>query len=145
MKVEHISSITHYRVMRDTTTILKETEKHFAFLGIKEGKKVAKIPKTPLTCRVTAADGVAIFDLMIDEQILFVNVCCFSDEKKEEAMKYVDALASKQLLKSETLNPSISEFIYSVAVMPFASADILQLCGEIELYIYYELYKTWKK
>lgn len=145
MKVQHLTTISNNRTIRDTNDILPTTQEFFKLLGIKEGKLLKKIPNMPLTCRVTASDGIALFDLMLDEQLLFVNVCCFEEEKKEDCMRYVDEMASKMPFKSETITPTEPCFIYTIPVMPFAPPNILQLCGEIELYIYYELYKAWKK
>lgn len=146
MQVQHLTTISHNRVFRNTEDILTTTQKHFEFLGIKEGTIVKPIPQTPLLCRVTAGDGVAAFDLMLGTDIiLFVNFCCFREEHLEYCMKSVDELASKMPVKSETLTPEIGQFIYTVPVMPFASKEILQMCGEIELYIYYELYKAQLK
>lgn len=140
MKVQHLTTMSHDRTIRDTNIIESQTQEHFKFLGIKDGKLLKQIPGTPLTCRVSAAAGIALFDLMLGEQLLFVNVCCFRESDKETAMQYVDAMATKTPIKSETLTPTEPCFIYTIPVMPFASPDILQLCGEIELYIYHSLY-----
>lgn len=145
MKIQHLTTISHNRVFRDTNDILPGTQKFFKFLGIKKGKLVKPIPETPLTCRVTAGDGVAAFDLMLGDILLFVNICCFKDADIESCMQNVDELAKKMPVKSETITPEIGQFIYTIPVMPFAAPSVLQLCGEIELYIYYELYKAQLK
>lgn len=141
MVVQHLTSFSHNRPYRNTDDIKVETVNFFKFLEIQSGHLTIKIPNTPLTCRVTCSDRIAIFDLLEGEKLLFVNVCNFFDDKKEEALKYVDAMISKLPLKSESLNPDVAEFIYTLSVMPITTPDILSLCGEIEFYIYNALYR----
>lgn len=148
MKVEHLSALSNDSTMRDTNGILPVTQAHFKKFGVANTKFVSKIEGTTLTCRVTSADGIAIFDLMEGETLLFVNVCCFSEEKMPMALEFVQSLASTNPILPKTgemREPKIGTFIYTIPIMPFSSPNTLQLCGEIELYIYYELYKKHKE
>lgn len=146
MKVQHLTTLSHNRDIRDTDIILPETREHFKFLEIKEGKILKDIPDTPLKIRATVTgDGVAAFDLIYGDTLLFVNICCFRGENKEPTMKYVDELARKMPVSSDTITPTEDLFIYTIAVMPLAPPNVIMLCGEIELYIFNALYMGFIK
>ena len=74
MLVQHLTSFSHNRPYRNTDDIKVETVNFFKFLEIQSGHLTVKIPNTPLTCRVTCSDRIAIFDLLEGEKLLFVNV-----------------------------------------------------------------------
>lgn len=146
MIVEHITAISNNSTLRDTKSILPSTEFFFRAFGIKTGTFVKQIKDTPLTCRITAVPGAAAFDLIEGETTLFVNFCCFKKEMKEDCLTSIKELCSKIPLGSmiSVIEPKQDLFIYTIPIHPFSTPNVLEICGEIELYIFYELYKAQK-
>lgn len=136
MKVEHLT-FRGNSVIRDTNDILTETVRHFRTFQV--GSVTAKIEKTNLSCKVTVENNIAFFDLLLNNQIICTNLCCFAKEDKEPVMLYLKDLVSKMNevtgLNTMPRIPKLDQFIYTVIIQPILTPDTM-IAGEIELYIY---------
>lgn len=142
MKVEHITLLGS-SLVRDTQDIALYTVNFFKEFQIYGTVKTLDIPKTSLRVKITSSKQGTIFDMMKGNSLLFTNFCSFGEDQKSEMYNMVIQLSNmlpmfKNIIVRE---PDLPEFIYTVPVPTvLASADEIQLCGEIELYIYYSLY-----
>lgn len=144
IKAEHITASTGNIVMRDVKDIIPYTIKHFKFCEISSGGLKKDIPKTPLNIKITVENGLAIFDLNLDENLMFTTVCCFRKEDKEPAELYVKSIGAL-LNKGQILRmPDTHNFLYSFEVNPYCPPQIAMLCGEIEFYIWNALRRAGK-
>ncbi len=145
MKVEHLT-ITGSSAIRDTVDILPRTMAHFAHL--EKHPKLSKIDQTPFDVKLTVQDGIAIFDILKNGELLFVNVCCFDAQDKEPALLYVkDLVRSNPLFKTAIIRePSEPFWIFTVPINIFAATPSdAQLAGEIEFYIWNSIRLGLKK
>lgn len=136
MKVEHLT-ITGSSLIRDTVDILPRTMAHFAHL--EKHPKLSKIGQTPFDVKMTVQDGIAIFDIMKNGQILFVNVCCFDAKDKEPAMLYLkDMVRGNPFFKTAIIRePKEHLWLFTIPINVLAmTQDDAALAGEIEFYIY---------
>lgn len=145
MKVEHLT-LGGTSVMRDTLDINLHTMSIFKELRISYDSKLVKIAELPFYIKITATDEGAAFDIQKDGQIAISNYCCFNAEKSETVIYYVNHLVERSPLSLFKVQmPKNDKWIYSVPIIPFTlSFSEMQIAGEVELYIYYQLYLAWK-
>jgi hypothetical protein len=147
MKVEHITLLGS-SLVRDTQDIALFTVNFFKDFQISKTVRILDIPKTPLKVKVTSSQDMAIFDIMRGDSLLFTNFCCFDESQKDEVFNMVLDLAKMLPMYKNTVirKPNLPQFLFTVPVPTiFASFDEIQLCGEIELYIYYSLYLAYRQ
>jgi hypothetical protein len=138
MKIEHITYGGNV-IVRDTEDIYPQTVEFFKkFQG---GSITAPIPETPFTCKVTVADNIAMFDMMIGSDILNTNICCFAKEDSEVVQLYARNLAAQlPFYKNKILTaPKLGNFFITIMINHLAGMKHMQylsLAGEIELYVY---------
>ena len=150
MKVEHIT-FGGDTVVRDTSGILPFTEAHFFAIQAqaKNGRFELYIPKTPFTCKATIESGIVVFDLKTEDGFMATNICCLSPEKttREAAMLYADQLAGNIDKTRILTRPKEGLFMISFMISPPAIHHLTtaMLAGEIELYIYYDIWNGTKK
>ncbi len=143
MQVEHISALTHNVVLRETNTIADETRAFFApIVASALAGNIEHIPETPFRLKVSKEGDVALFDVMKGNDIISVNVCCLSKEGVEAALNTVRDLQVKiPFFGRATKKPGSAEFIFSFPLPLAGTPEDYILAGEIELYIYFEIFK----
>lgn len=134
--------------IRNTSEILDTTRRVFDILSWEYKNQVIHLPKLPFQIKVTAADEGAIFDIQKGGNPVVVNVCCFAEANKRQMFAYVDSLSGmykKIFGKIDILEPVTPNWIYSVIINPAGlSPTDMATAGEVELYIYEQLYFAWK-
>ena len=139
MKVQHLTVLGSSSV-RDTADILPETIRHFQ--RFETGKSITtKIPKTPFECKVTVQQGIAIFNLSVDNRLISVSVCCFDGKDTEAGMLYVkDLVRGNPMYKTAVIRqPETPQWLFSIMIDFLGGIAYASLAGEIELYIYHAI------
>lgn len=141
MKIEHITAVTHHSVVRDTENILLPTRHHFGG-ALPEGKNPVLIPGTTLSVMLTVDWPSAVFTLFKGDVPLFLNVCCFEQEGRITALDTAKSAAKQMPIPTTNPpTPALDTFIITFPVLPFATPEEMQMCGEIELYLYNAIYE----
>lgn len=139
MKIQHLT-LGGNSMIRDTADILPETRKDLKILSLDYESQTVSIPKFPFRVKITAAEQGATFDLNRGEDLITTNICCFGGHD-EMLMDMVGDLAEKFRMKP--VQPSESLWLYTILINPFGlDSDLLMTAGEVELYIYNELYNA---
>lgn len=134
MTTEHITAgSTNHSAYRYSHDVLPETIAHFRPC-IRYGAPVA-VPETPFYLRTTALEKGCAFDLIWSGLPVFVNIGCWDESFKEEALKGVRDLQAKLPYTGTLKLPNATSFLYSVMLFP-CPPHIAMLAGEIEYYIY---------
>jgi hypothetical protein len=155
MKVEHITALTNNSVVRDTTDILPETRLLLADMKVSYTTANVEFPKSKLApdwkIRITATETEAAFDIMKGDFPCLVNFCCFGKNRDGilEAMdSFLDEFPLFKLMGGapKIRRPKEKFFLITVPTFPTVlSRTELMTAGEVELYIYNELYIGWKE
>lgn len=153
MKVQHITLITNNSATRDTKDILPVTRNLLANLKIGFPLKsvVIPFPETPDTknwhVRVSVINGGAAFDIMKGpdkSNIAITNYACFHKSAKAEVLEGISHLAKMMPFPIEVPKPNRNQFLVSMPINPFIlSPKEMSIAGEVELYIWNELYVAW--
>lgn len=139
MKIQHIT-LGGNSMIRNTADILPETRKVLKILSLDYESQTVSIPKFPFRVKITVAVQGAIFDLIRGEDLVTTNICCFGGHD-EMLMGMVGDLAEK--FRIDPAQPSESLWLYTILINPFAlDPGLLMVAGEVELYIYNELYNA---
>lgn len=146
MKAEHLTFMGD-SLVRDSQDIALHTLKAFENL---DSDSLFQVPNTSLQIKTTVAGEGAMFDIMKGEDTFFVNVCSFGNP---EMLNYVKHLAENTVGKLMGGNVLVREpkepyWLYTIPVInPFTilklSTQEMMICGEIEFYIYYHLYRKY--
>lgn len=146
MKIEHLT-LCGNRVIRDSDDIYLSTRKTLKDFRIAYDSVVLNIPETELKVKITATHQGALFDVMKGENLAFLNACCFTKEMRKIILSQVKKIALKiPFLPDIVPDPQLDKFLYTVPIMPFAlSTEEMMIAGEVEMYIYHQLYLEWKK
>lgn len=143
MKIEHIT-LGGNSVTRDTAEIEPVTRQYFRAAHIAYTSTMLDLPDVPAKVKITATDQGAAFDLLYQGAPIVTNLCCFSAEQKEEILALLHNMA-KGLPFGAPRAPQADVFLYSVILLPFAPPDWLHTAGEIELYLFEQLFSAWKE
>lgn len=133
MKVEHIT-FGNTSAIRNTKDIYPKTREFFKPLQV--GNVIHKIDNTPFTCKITVDEGISLFDLYINNDLICTNICCFAKEDKEPALLYAKNITSIIDKNRILTTPKEDCFIITILINPIAAGLDLMTAGEIELYIY---------
>ncbi len=148
MKVEHLT-LGGNSLVRDTADILKTTRDALKILSFDYRSQTVVIPNLPFRVKITATDEGAMFDIMSNVQIAITNVCCFDVAHSKMLLDLIDDMADKMFKFghfTEVVIPSEKKWLYSIIVNPLAlPAWAIPIAGEVELYIYNELYNAKNK
>jgi len=148
MKVEHIT-LAGNSVIRNTESIHQATRLKLDILRLSYTSGEVTIPTLPFKLRITATQEGAAFDLIKGGEIAVTNFCCFEDQHKNSVLSNIRQLAdmyNRAGLKVEVKEPVTAQWLYSTVINPFAlSPDLLMLAGEVELYIYEQLFLARNK
>lgn len=148
MKVQHLTA-GGSAVIRDTADIELTTLRRLEafrlpvpFAGTVEVEEIKG-----LTFKVTLMEEGAMFDVQKAGQPAFMNACSFAEGQTEEILGLVRGLARQLPFGPDVIRkPDLPNFLYTVPVAFFLlTPQEMQLAGEIEFYIYYNLYLSWKK
>lgn len=142
MKIKHITFGGNTAV-RDTRDILPSTKEFFK--PFQQGCVTQKIPGTPFTCRVLIENNIAAFDLLIDDQLICTNLCCFAKEDREPVLLYAKDLVQRLYPTTLLIAPKEDLFFITILINPLAAMAHLATAGEIELYIYDAINEGIKK
>ena len=138
MRVEHItfggSAIT--RDTQDISPLVKELFKPF-----QQDCVTRKIDKTPFTCKIIIENNIAVFDLLVDDNLICTNLCCFAKEDKEPVLLYVKNMVQQISPTTILTMPKEEHFFVTIMINPFAAIAHLGTAGEIEFYIYDAIYE----
>jgi len=144
MIVEHIT-LPGNTSFRDTQCITDEVRHILSPLQLKCVSKKIVIPELPFVVNLTAVEEGAIFDLLLDDQPVTVNVCCFKEEYSKEMFELLESLSDS--LYDGIISPRLptsDTWMYSSIVSITTSPEFLRIAGEVELYIYEQLYIAQK-
>ena len=143
MKVEHIT-LGGTSVIRDTNDILPTTRRALDSIRLSYESKVVIIPALPFGLRITATQEGAAFDIVKGDDIAVTNFCCFDNVQTTALLDNVHTLASmfqKAGWQVRVHEPVTSQWLYSAIINPLAlSPTDMSLAGEVELYIFEQLY-----
>ena len=144
MKVEHITLGGNSQI-RDTAGIAPETIGYFRRVKAVYSSASINLPEANASVKITATDEGAAFDMLYNGAPVVTNLCCFSAGQKPGIMELVSGLAgSYPLYKGMNPKaPAMDVFLYSIVLLPFAPPEWVSIAGEIELYIFDQLYSAW--
>jgi hypothetical protein len=147
MKIEHIT-LGGNAVIRDTAEILPQTKKYFAPVGWEYKSQILNLPGLPFAIKITATDEGVIFDIQKAGEPVVMNVCGFDGDKS--TLKHVSAVADlfeKHIPGfGKVIEPVTPNWLYSIVVNPLTiSSGDMMIAGEVELYIFEQLYNAWQK
>jgi len=143
MKVQHLT-LGGNSVTRDTAEIAPVTRQYFRAAKVAYTSTKIELPAVPATVKITATEQGAAFDLLYQGAPIVVNFCCFSAHQKEEIISLVWRV-SDGLPYGAPKTPAADIFLYSVVLLPFAPPEWMAIAGEIELYLFEELFSAWKE
>lgn len=143
MKIEHLT-IGGNSAIRDTADILPTTRRKLDSIRLSYESKFITIPVLPFKIRITATEQGAAFDIMRGEDIAITNLCCFEQQYSEEVLAGIYQLSdmfNKKGWNVSVITPITPCWIYSTIVNPLIlTPEEMQLAGEVELYIFEQLY-----
>jgi hypothetical protein len=147
MKIEHLT-LGGNAVIRDTDSILQSTRQKIDVIRLSYESKTVVIPSLPFSLRITATEEGAAFDINKGDALAVTNLCCFEERYTEVVLANIRSLADmykKAGLNLKVLEPVTPQWLYSAVINPFAltPADMM-IAGEVELYIYEQLYFAYK-
>jgi len=143
VKVEHIT-LGGNSLIRDTASIAPETAAYFRRVKIAYSSVLISLPEADADVKITATDDGAAFDILYRGAPVVTNFCSFSKEQKPGIMELVRELAGSYPLGStKPKSPAMDILLYSVTLLPFAPPEWMSVAGEIELYIFDQLYSAW--
>ena len=141
MKVQHLT-LGGNSVTRDTAEIAPVTRQYFRAAKVAYTSTQIHLPDVPTTVKITATEEGAAFDLYYQGAPITTNLCCFSAAQKPEILSLLRNLA-KGLPYGAPKTPAADVFLYSVILLPFAPPAWLATAGEIELYLFEQLFSAW--
>lgn len=151
MKVEHIT-LLGLSVDRDTQDIALTTLRALEafrldvpFSGIIPFPETDLIPDHSLQVMVTLTEEGAMFNIEKSGRTALANVCQFSPDYL--VFDYVKQMARKTMLGPLTARkPYLDLWLYTIPQNPFIlTPEETTLAGEVEFYIWYQLYLSWKR
>lgn len=144
MKVEHIT-LGGNSLIRDTADITPETVKYFRAAKLSYNSGGLYFPEVQTSVKITATDEGAAFDMLYKGAPIVTNFCCFSAGQKPGIIELVSGLADSYPLYRgmKPKPPAMDVFLYSIVLLPFAPPEWMSVAGEIELYIFDQLYSAW--
>jgi hypothetical protein len=152
MLVEHITlNVGGNSVMRDTADILPDTVMLLKHFEVCDKAVEMPFPNSPFTIKITSQGPVAFFDIKKNGQIAVFNCCCLSDDGRDVAVQQTKVLYDKlrsanSPLEKDFRRPVYEHFIYSFILNPaILWPKEMMIAGEIELYLFYSLYKAYKR
>ncbi len=143
MQVEHIT-LGGNSVIRDTTDILPTTHRKLDAIRLNYESRMITISALPFKLKITAIEEGAAFDVMKGEDLAVTNFCCFEEKYRDAVLSNIQSLAdmyNKIGIKMKVIEPVTPQWLYSAVINPFAlSPDLMMIAGEVELYIFEQLY-----
>ena len=143
MQVEHIT-LGGNSVIRDTTDILPTTHRKLDAIRLNYESRMITISALPFKLKITAIEEGAAFDVMKGEDLAVTNFCCFEEKYRDAVLSNIESLAdmyNKIGIKMKVIEPVTPQWLYSAVINPFAlSPDLMMIAGEVELYIFEQLY-----
>jgi len=153
MKIEHLTYLGN-SVIRDSLEIAKETNLYFNVFNGKDGEIEMETVKNTdgfsIEAQIDRENKIATFVILKKGKIISFNFCGLGNKQNAFSI-FKDVINSLNnndkifdLLKLKT--PKYDNFIYTIVLgNPFEKNGItiadLTIAGEIELYIYYAIYK----
>ena len=130
---------------RRVDSIDKRTIEFFKYLEINNSITSINLKKTKLDIHIKTNEYGAEFDITKNGIIAIKNFCCFKSEQSEDMIIALqNYLYDSPIYKgySNLQKPKLDHWLYSVMVNPLGlSFREIMTAGEIELYIYYALYR----
>lgn len=146
MQVEHIT-LGGNSVIRDTAGILPTTRGKLDAIRLSYESKVISIQALPFKLKITATEEGAAFDVMKDKNLAVTNFCCFEAGYSDVVLSNIHSLAdmyNKIGFKMKVIEPVTPQWLYSAVINPFAlSPELMMIAGEVELYIFEQLYLAY--
>ena len=143
MQVEHIT-LGGNSVIRYTTDILPTTHRKLDAIRLNYESRMITISALPFKLKITAIEEGAAFDVMKGEDLAVTNFCCFEEKYRDAVLSNIQSLAdmyNKIGIKMKVIEPVTPQWLYSAVINPFAlSPDLMMIAGEVELYIFEQLY-----
>lgn len=132
--------------IRDTVMILPTTRRVFDIISWEYKSQVLHLPKLPFQLKISTAPEGAIFDVQKNDQPAVTNICCFKKENTATLLSYVEKMMpyfSMLFPSAKIIEPVTPCWLYSIVVNPLALAPAeIITAGEVELYIYEQLYNA---